>query len=112
MLKFYISLWREYRNVLLDGKLTALNPESDYSQARSTLNNTDAIAVYTNNIIDIQNDRTLVVNASGFDRMIVKNAAGKSFTTKNCKGETTQTGTVKDSVTEFCLPKSGVLIIS
>ena len=32
MLEFYISFWKEYRNVLLDGKLTAKNPENDYSQ--------------------------------------------------------------------------------
>ncbi len=111
MLKFYISLWKEYRNVLLDGKLTAKNPESDYSQARSTLDNTDAVAVYTNNVVDIQNDYTLVVNASGFDRMIVKNAVSKSFTVKNCKGETKQSGTVENSVAEICVPKAGVLII-
>lgn len=111
MLRFYISFWKEYRNVLLDGKLTAMNPENDYSQACSTLDNTAVVAVYTNNVVDAQTDTTVIVNASGFDSVIVKNAVNKSFTVKNCKGEVTADGTVKNSVEEICVPKAGVVII-
>ena len=111
MLKFYISFWMEYRHVLLDGKLTAKNPENDYSQASSTLDNTTVTAVYTNNVIDAKSDKTVVVNASGFDSVIVKNAAEKSFTVKNCKGEIIGTGTVKNNLEEIAVTKSGIVII-
>ena len=111
MLKFYISFWKEYRDVLLDGKLTAKNPENDYSQASSTLDNTTVTAVYTNNVVDVKSDKTVVVNASGFDSVIVKNAAEKSFTVKNCKGEIITTGTVKNKLEEIPVTKSGIVII-
>ena len=111
MLKFYISFWMEYRHVLLDGKLTAKNPENDYSQASSTLDNITVTAVYTNNVVDVTNDKTVVVNASGFDSVIVKNAAEKSFTVKNCKGEIITTGTVKNNLEEITVTKAGIVII-
>lgn len=111
MLKFYITFWKEYRHVLLDGKLTAKNPENDYSQASSTLGNTSVVAVYTNNVVDIKNDSTVVVNASAFDSVIIKNATDKVFTIKNCKGEVINCGTVTSSVVEIPITKAGILII-
>ena len=111
MLKFYISFWKEYRSVLLDGKLTAKNPESEYSQASSTLDNTTVTAVYTSNVIDTINDITVVVNASVFDSVIVKNAAGKNFTAKNCKGEITGSGVIKNNLEEIPVTKSGIVVI-
>lgn len=111
MLRFYISFWKEYRHVLLDGKLTAKNPENDYSQASATLDNTTVVAVYTNNVVDIKNDSAVVVNASGFDSVIIKNAADRIFTVKNCKGEVINCGTVAHSVEEIPITKAGILII-
>lgn len=110
MLKFYISFWKEYRDVLLDGKLTAKNPENDYSQAQTTLDNTTVVAIYTNNVVDVKNDTTVIVNASGFDSVIVKNAVDKKFTVKNCKGEITNSGVVSYSLEELSVTKGGVLI--
>ena len=111
MLRFYISFWMEYRHVLLDGKLTAKNPENDYSQASSTLDNTTVTAIYTNNVIDAKSDKTVVVNASGFDSVVVKNAAEKSFTVKNCKGEIIDSGVIKNNIEEIAVTKAGVIII-
>ena len=111
MLKFYISFWKEYRNVLLDGKLTAKNPENDFSQAQTTLGNTTVVAIYTNNVVDAKSDVTVIVNASGFDSVIVKNAINKEFTFKNCKGEITDSGIVTDSFKEIPVTKGGVLIL-
>ena len=111
MLGFYIHFWKEYRAVLLNGKLTAKNPESDYSQASSTLDNTTVTAVYTNNIVDGKNGTNVIVNASGSDSIIVKNAVNKRYVIKNCKGKVLSRGEVRDSLKEFSVTKAGVLII-
>ena len=111
MLKFYISFWKEYRYVLLDGKLTAENPENDYSQASSTYDNTTIVAVYTNNVVDAKKGTTIVVNASGFKSVIIKNAVNKRYIIKNCKGEVVGRGEVRDSLKEFPITKAGILII-
>jgi len=110
MLNFYISFWKKYRSVLLDGKLTAQNPENDYSQASSTLGNTTVVAIYTNNVVDAQKDSTLIVNASGSESVIIKNAINKKFSVMNCKGDIINNGIAGKSVEEFHVPKAGILI--
>lgn len=109
MLRFYISFWREYRNVLLGGKLTAKNPENDYSQAQSTLDNTTVVAVYTSNVVDVCSDNTVIVNASGADSVIVKNAVGKKFTVKGCTGKVISNGVVSAPLEELPMDKGAIL---
>ncbi len=111
MLKFYINFWKEYRYVLLDGKLTAKNPEADYSQASATLDNTTVTAVYTNNVVDAENGTTVIVNAGSFSSVIVKNAVNKRYILRNCRGEISGRGEVRDSLKEFPISKAGVLVI-
>lgn len=111
MLSFYISFWKEYRSVLLDGKLTAKNPENDYSQAQSVLDGIAVTAVYTNNVVDIKTEKTVIVNASGFDSVIVKNAENKCFTVKNCKGEIIADGKIGSSPAEIAVTKAGIVFI-
>jgi alpha-galactosidase len=111
MLKFYINFWKEYRYVLLNGKITAKNPENDYSQATATLDNTSVVAVYTNNVVDAKKGTTIVVNAGSFASVIVKNAVNKRYVIENCKGEILGRGEVRDSLKEFTTTKAGVLII-
>ena len=111
MLKFYINFWKENRYVLLNGKLTAKNPENDYSQASSTLDNTTVTAVYTNNVIDAKKGTTIVINAGAFSSVMVKNAVNKRYIIKNCKGEITSRGEVRDSLKEFPITKAGILVV-
>ncbi|MBQ7115727.1 MAG: alpha-galactosidase [Clostridia bacterium] len=111
MLRFYIDFWKEYRSVLLNGKITAQNPENDYSQASATLDNTTVTAIYTNNVVDAKKGTTVIVNASGFDCVIVKNAVNKRYVIKNCKGEIISRGEVRDSLKDFPITKAGILII-
>ena len=111
MLKFYINFWRENRYVLLNGKITAKNPENDYSQATATLDNTSVVAVYTNNVVDAKKGTTIVVNAGAFTSVIVKNAVNKRYIIKNCKGEVIARGEVRDSLKEFPITKAGILVV-
>ncbi len=111
MLKFYISFWKEYRNVLLNGKITAKNPENDYSQACSTLDDTSVFAIYTNNVVTAGKGTTVVINASGYNSVIVKNAVNKRHIVKNCMGEVISRGEVRNSMEEYFVPKAGILFI-
>ena len=61
MLKFYLDFWIENRKVLLNGKLTAENPEIDYSSARATLNGTEIITPYTNSLVEIFEDKSIII---------------------------------------------------
>ena len=111
MLKYYISFWKEWKNVLLDGKLTADNPEANYSSARSVLGDKEVITVFTNPVVEITAEKTVAVNASMHKSLIIKGAYGKKFRTVNCIGKETASGIIGSSLTELDVSTAGMIFI-
>ena len=113
MLAFYLSFWREHRDVLLDGKLTARNPESDYSIVCSEMDKKAVISCYTNNLCDLALfDSAVIVNASAQCEIIIKNAVGASYKVVNCMGEKIACGTIKGNLDEIKVPCAGMIFIT
>ena len=111
MLKFYISFWKEWRDVLLDGRLTAKNPESNYSTACSTLGNKSVTVSFTNPVVDIKTETAAAVNASMHNSLIIKGACGKSYKTVNCMGKVISEGKIGTPIEEINVPTSGIIFI-
>lgn len=112
MLRYYISFWKKWKNVLLDGYLTAENPEIYYSQACSTLEDKSVITCFTNPVVTVKSKETAVVNASMHSSLIIKNAENKLFTTVNCKGETIEKGSLSAKIQEISVPAAGMIFIN
>ena len=112
MLKFYISFWKEWKNVLLDGKLIAENPECNYSIACSTLGDKSVITSYTNPIITVKTKITVAVNASMYNSLIIKGAKDKNYTVVNCMGDEVAKGTISSSIEEINVPVAGMIFIT
>lgn len=111
MLEHYISFWKNKREVLIDGKLIALNPETNYSQARSQNEKEEVVAVYTNPVVDINRDICTVVNASSLMSIILKSDKTFAYKTVNCMGETTDEGKCEALVSELNVPQGGMVFI-
>lgn len=111
MLKYYISFWKEWKDVLLDGKLTAMNPECNYSLATSTLGDKSVTVSYTNPVVEIHTENAVAVNASMHKALIIKGAEGKSYRTVDCMGKETASGTIASSLEEIAVPTSGMVFI-
>lgn len=111
MLKYYLSFWLAWREVLLDGKITAENPESDYSQVAATLGNKSVITVYTNQFVEIEKENTVIVNASGKEILILRNATAKKVRVVNCMGEEIATYTMDAGIEEVKVPMSGMIFV-
>lgn len=111
MLKYYVSFWKEWKEVLLDGKLTALNPESNYSLACSALGDKSVTVSYTNPVVEIKTENAVAVNASMHKALIIKGAAGKSYRTVDCMGNETECGTIKSALEEIKVPAAGMVFI-
>ena len=109
MLKHYISFWKEWKDVLLDGRLTALNPESNYSSACSTLGDKSVTVSYTNPVVEINTDKAAAVNASMHKTLIIKGAFGKNFRIVNCMGETVKSGKIASALEEIEVPCAGII---
>jgi alpha-galactosidase len=111
MLKYYISFWKEWKEVLLEGKLTAQNPDSNYSTATSVLGNKSVVTAYTNPVADITTDIAVAVNASMHESLILKGAEGKSYRTVNCMGEEIAKGKIDAYIAEIPVPTAGMVFV-
>lgn len=54
MLKFYLGLWKRYRECFISGKLRAYNPENGYSLISGETDDKTAAAAYVKNYMDIK----------------------------------------------------------
>ncbi len=111
MLKFYLSFWREWRNVLLDGKLIATNPEGEYSLVCSTLGEKSVYTSYSDTVIPIKTKETVAVNASAQRSLIIKNAKNYTYTVKNCMGEEITKGNIDSDLQEISVPVAGLVYL-
>ncbi len=111
MLSYYISFWKEHKDILLNGRLTAEHPECWYSSACSTLGNKAVITTYTDSIVAVNTDSAVIVNASKYEALIVKNAKNKTFRTVNCMGDVLEQGVVNSNIEEITVPVSGMIFV-
>ncbi len=111
MLKYYISFWNEWKSVLLDGKLTATNPESEYSLVCSRLDGKEVYTAYNDRVISVTASKTVAVNATAYKYLIIKNAKGKNYKVVNCMGLEVSKGIVNCALEEIEVPTAGMIFI-
>ena len=112
MLAYYLAFWKENRDVLIFGKLTAKASEGSYSQATSRLGEKSVTAVYNDAVIARTDEEALIgVNASGENELIIKNAEGFSYRVVSCMGETVSEGVLYSGLEAVFVPVGGMVII-
>ena len=112
MLEFYLSFWRENRDVLIGGKLLAANPESVYSLVCSEKDGKAIFTSYTDPFIDCgAYSEVIAVNASRHSSLIFSGAVGKSFRTLDCMGNTLAEGNISESLIKIDVPLCGMVEI-
>ncbi len=112
MLGFYIDFWNENRKVLLNGKLTAENPESEYSIARATLEDNEIITPYTNSLVEIIKNNAIVVNGTTKESLVLKDAGGYKTKIFNCLGEVVSEFIIKNTLEEVNVPRAGLIYLN
>lgn len=112
MLKYYLSFWKEWRRVLLDGKLWATNPESEYSLACATFEEKAVFTAYNDTVVPIKTEVAVAVNASAKNSLIIKNGEGYRYKTINCMGEEIACGELEYSLQEIRVPTAGMVFLN
>ena len=110
MLKYYLGFWREHREILLDGRLTATQPEANYGTVRSDKDGSSVIVLYNVETVSDIREKAAVVNAASGDAIIVKGCDGKKYSVTDCKGNTLDSG-ILATRQEVSVPHSGILYI-
>jgi alpha-galactosidase len=112
MLKYYLSFWRENRELLIDGKILAANPESAYSIVCSEKDGNAIFTSYTDTVIDCSTYNEIVaVNCSRSKKLILKGASGKSFKVVNCMGEKLLEGIIDCRLFEVEVTTAGMVFV-
>ena len=112
MLAYYLSFWRANRDVLINGKILAANPESAYSIVCAEKDGKSIFTCYTETVVDCRAyNETVAVNCSRLDSLIIKGALGRSYKVVNCMGETIAEGVIEQALTEICVPLSGMVFV-
>ena len=105
-------IWKENRDVLLNGKLTAENPETDFSSARATLNGMEIVTPYTDSLVEIIEDKSIILNATTKEFLVVKGAEGCKAKVVNCLGETVTEFIIKNTLEEIKVSRAGLIYLS
>ncbi len=111
MLKYYLAFWEEYREVLLDGKLTAQNPAAEYSQICMTKDDTAVFVTFSQPLVNVTTAKAVVVNGSAADTLIIADADGIPYRTVNCQGKTLDSGVVCGNLAAVAVPTSGMIFL-
>lgn len=113
MLAFYLSFWIENRDILLNGKLKASNPEALYSSISAEK---EGNAIITSYIPIKQNmegyKKATIINASSDPSVILKNAKGRVCKVLDCMGTILKTKDIDSDLWETNIPLSGMAIIA
>ncbi len=111
MVEFYLKLWNDNRDILLDGRLEMENPESYYSRAWAHDGKKAIVSLYTKPIIDGEFENVIAVNASPSASVIVKGYKGKKYRVVNCMGEDLCEGVFENALSEIEMPLCSVVYI-
>ena len=119
MLEFYLRFWKENKHCLIDGKLSAENPESCYSLITSEIENKIIAASYIKNVMNIKKayNEIIFINGSWDDELFINNKYDdmkSECTIYNCTGEIKESKEIilKKGVNVFNIPKSGLVKLS
>lgn len=110
MLEFYLKFWIENKKVLLEGKMTAENPENGYSVIKSQLGREAVITSYSKNDIDISSlANGKIINASGSKYIIVTIDKPVKFTVLDCMGNIVSADTLSNGIFKLFVPECGII---
>ena len=119
MLEFYLRFWKENKHCLIDGKLSAENPESCYSLITSEIENKIIAASYIKNVMNIKKayNEIIFINGSWDDELFINNKYDdmkSECTIYTCTGEIKESKEIilKKGVNVFNIPKSGMVKLS
>ena len=112
MLAHYLAFWRAHRDILIDGKLLAANPECANSIVCAEKDGKAIFTAYTDTIIDCRAySEVIAVNSSRHRALVLKGAAGKSYRVVDCMGNTVGEGKLDSALCEVAVPLSGMVFV-
>lgn len=115
MLAFYLAFWNAHRDTLLDGELTADNPEQLYSLVQAKREGEFIAVAYAKPVLSVNKFRRVYfINASDGNVLFLRSAADvgqRTITVYDCTGRVLEKKSVKltHGVYEIRVPRGGMI---
>ena len=113
MLKNYLSFWRAHRETLLEGKLEAEHPESDYSLVRTERDGELIAIAYLPVVLTVKGnvDSAILINGSSESTLAVRFEKGTTrmkWRIYDCEGDLVEEGVIMGAgIDDYDVPESG-----
>ena len=118
MSKFYLELWKKYKNIFIKGKINPVAPQLSYPVIYGEYNNQLAVTVHSDYVVKLDNnkfDHIIMVNGSMLERIIIdmEKEFNGELTIYNCLGQVIESKnyTLSKGLQEVSIPKSGTVIL-
>ena len=111
LLKSFLSFWREHRDTLMNGKLTAYNIDANYTVAKCEKNGESVSVLYQNIPVIVENSTEYIFNSTGNDYIYVECDTERSYILYDLFGNPYKEGTAHKGVTKIPLKNCGMLKI-
>ena len=115
MLEFYLKFWNENRDILLDGKIYAENPESLYSCVRGVNARGEIAVAYVDRVIDVARLPFTCINGKGTEGLVLRFVGEPrevTYTICDCMGNTVEAGTISardGAILSLAVPAAGMV---
>jgi len=77
-----------------------------------TLKGTEIITPYTNSLIEIFENKSIILNATAKEFLVVKGAEGYKAKVVNCLGETITEFIIKNTLEEIKVSRAGLIYLN
>lgn len=119
MLKYWMGFWYENRELLLDGKFSALHPETNYSLVTAASESKIITAAYSETVIhlqDIKDKEIVLINGTCVNRLLFEvddNISSLEFEVKDCCGNIVNVGVMKlnPEINSVKVPVAGMVTL-
>lgn len=113
VLKNFMSFWTEHKDTLINGKLSAPNPELLYTSITAEKGDERISVLYTDSIAEVTAKRNYFVNLSQVSELVVKAKRDKYFVEVfDCTGgRVSRKARIKSDFTSVYVPMGGMIIV-
>ncbi len=119
MVAFYTDYWNKNKEVLLDGKFSAIQPLASYPIISSTHNDHQIVGLYGDRWVDLKNltNQVDIINGKTSSDVLLKVTSGErkyESVVYNSVGEVVSSRSVllKEGINGFTVPPSGLLTLN
>ena len=108
MLRFYMSFWIKYRDLLTDTKMIPEGYDSNYSKICANKDDRCMCVCYADNTLNVNADTFIAVNGTSKTEFYGKCDRNVFYRIYNCIGKTVETGKLGKGLFSAEIPVSGV----